>query len=97
MYRMSRAMLKKSLSALLNLSTNFVVDVKVVLYLQADRGFASGAFFWGGKGAFWKKRCNNAPRATDIREKRNPPQADSMYIHSYLFIYFINKRLRQNK
>jgi hypothetical protein len=79
-----------------------VVKLAIIRYsnrflLQADRGFASGAdFFLGGKGAFCKKRCN-APRATDFREKRNPPQADSMYIHSYLFIYFINKRLRENK
>jgi hypothetical protein len=39
--------------------------------------------FGGGKGAFWQKRCN-APRATDFREKRNPPQADNTYISTYL-------------
>ncbi len=46
---------------------------------QAERGFATGAvlFDLGGNGAFWKKGCN-APRATDFREKRNRPQADSI-------------------
>ena len=43
----------------------------------------AGNFFRGGKGAFWQKRCN-APRATDFREKINPPQADSTYIRTYL-------------
>ena len=55
------------------------------VFVQADRGFAAGAVFFlgGGKGAFWQKRCN-APRATDFREKRNPPQADNTYISTYL-------------
>ena len=71
----------------------------LIFYLMTSPIGASpaGHFFGGGrKGAFWKKRWN-ALRATDFREKRNPPQADSMYIHSYLFIYIINKRLREYK
>jgi hypothetical protein len=41
-------------------------------------GAAPGAFFcWGGRGHLGKKVCN-APRATDFREERNPPQADSI-------------------
>ena len=48
--------------------------------LQAKRGFAAGAvlFDLGGNGVFWQKKGCNAPRATDFREKRNPPQADSI-------------------
>ncbi len=36
-----------------------------------------GIFCGGGRGRLGKKGCN-APRATDFREERNPPQADSV-------------------
>jgi hypothetical protein len=34
-------------------------------------------FVGGGRGRWGKKGCN-APRATNFREERNPPQADSI-------------------
>ena len=65
----------------INCSTNETINyharqviVSLIILLQADRGCAAVASFWGGKGAFWQKGCY-APRATDFREERNPPQA----------------------
>jgi hypothetical protein len=49
-------------------------------------------FFGGGRGRFGKKGV--APRATDFQEKI---LRKLTYMYSYLFIYFINKRLRENK
>ena len=42
-----------------------------------------GIFLWGGRVRLGKKVCN-APRATDFREERNPPQADSIVSNSKL-------------
>jgi hypothetical protein len=55
-----------------------ILDCKIILYyfifvLQADRGCAVGAIFWGAGGV--GEGCY-ALRATDFREERNPPQAD---------------------
>ena len=55
-----------------------VLLILIILGVQADRGCAAGAFFcWGRRGRLGKKVCN-ALRATDFREERNPPQADSI-------------------
>ena len=40
-------------------------------------------FLWGGRARLGKKVCN-APRATDFREERNPPQADSIVSNNKL-------------
>jgi hypothetical protein len=45
-------------------------------------------FDLGGNGVFWKKGCN-APRATDFREKRNPPQADSIRSRRQFELLFV--------
>jgi len=50
--------------------------VKIVVIRQANRGCATGHFFVGG-GCFGTKGFN-IPQATDFREERNPPQADSI-------------------
>ena len=48
------------------------------LHLYKPIGASPRWHFLGGrKGAFWKKGCY-APRATDFREERNPPQAYSI-------------------
>jgi hypothetical protein len=47
--------------------------------VQADRGFAMVAFFFGGEGGLSsKKGVTLRVGATDFREERNPPQADSI-------------------
>ena len=55
---------------------------KSILLIQADRGCALVAFFWGGKGACGI-RCY-ATWATDLREERNPSQADTILIERKL-------------
>ena len=44
---------------------------------QAERGFAAAAVFvlFQGRLGFWQKKRFNAPRATDLREEMNCPQA----------------------
>jgi hypothetical protein len=55
---------------------------KKIFYTQADRGCAVVAFWGGGKGAYGIG-CY-APRATDFREERNPPQAKTILIERKL-------------
>jgi hypothetical protein len=58
-----------------------------IIVIQADRGCAAVAFFWGGgRGRLGKKGCY-APRATNFREERNPPQADSI-VRFTVVLYF---------
>jgi hypothetical protein len=73
-----RDQLLKALADTVNIICNNLPNT-LIHCIQAERGFAAGAvlFDLGGNGAFWKKGCN-APRATNFREKRNPPQADSI-------------------
>jgi hypothetical protein len=53
--------------------------INFIVTRQADRGCAAGAFFCGGRrGRLDKKGCNASRGATDFREERNPPQADSI-------------------
>jgi hypothetical protein len=42
-----------------------------------------GMFLWGGRVSLGNKVCN-APRATDFREERNPPQADNIVSNNKL-------------
>ncbi len=51
--------------------------ILIIQLLQADRGCAAGAIFWGAGGVGVLDGCY-APRATDFREERSPPQADSI-------------------
>ena len=55
----------------------------LIKYYDIDKPIGAaprGHFFvGGGRGHLGKKGCNT-PRATDFREERNPPQANSIVI-----------------
>jgi hypothetical protein len=69
-------------------SHNFIFFMLRRYYYHVNPSCAMAAqgmktFLWGGRVRLGKKVCN-APPATDFREERNPPQADSIVSNIYL-------------